>query len=64
MDGYDSTVQILDQFKRRNPTGVNQNGHTVHVVAVTAFVNDENIKKCFSVGISEVINKPLSNDSL
>ena len=34
------------------------------MVAVTAFANDENIKKCFTVGMSDAIHKPLSNDSL
>ena len=64
MDGYESTIQILDQFKKVHPTGVNDNGDKLHVVAVTAFVNDENIKKCFTVGMSKAIHKPLSNDSL
>ena len=36
----------------------------MHVVAVTAFLNEENIKKCFDIGMSDVIHKPLSNEAL
>ena len=46
------------------PSGFNENKDRVHVVAVTAFVNDENIKKCFTIGMSDAIHKPLSNDAL
>ena len=30
------------------------------VVAITAFVNDENKKKCFNVGMVEVLHKPVN----
>ena len=39
MDGYDSSVQILNQFKKIYPSGINENGDHLHIVAVTAFVN-------------------------
>ena len=64
MDGYDSSVQILNQFKKIYPSGINENGDHLHIVAVTAFVNQDNIQKCFTVGMNEVIHKPLSNDAL
>jgi CheY-like chemotaxis protein len=31
-----------------------------NIVAVTAYVNAENIKKCFEVGMIEVLNKPVN----
>ena len=64
MDGYDSTLQILSHFKKKYPKGRFPNGDTLHVVAVTAFANDENVKKCYDVGMSDVIHKPLSNEAL
>ncbi len=64
MDGYESTLQILASFKKAYPKGTYESGERLSVVAVTAFVNDENIKKCFRVGMSEVIHKPLTNESL
>ena len=36
----------------------------IHVVAVTAFVNEENVKQCYRVGMSDVIHKPVSTESL
>ena len=64
MDGYESTLKILQEFRKLNPQGVSRNGNQLHVVAVTAFANDENVNKCFEVGMSDVIHKPLSNDML
>ncbi len=64
MDGYDSTVQILQSFNAKHPSGVYENGSRVYVVAVTAFVNEENVNKCYQVGMVDVIHKPLSNDDL
>jgi CheY-like chemotaxis protein len=32
------------------------------VVAVTAFVNDESIRRCYEVGMKEVIHKPVSSE--
>ena len=61
MDGYDSTVQILSKFHDFY-SGVASRAHSVNVVAVTAFVNEENIAKCYEVGMKEVIHKPLYSD--
>ena len=32
------------------------------VVAITAFVNEENIKRCYKVGMVEVLHKPVNID--
>ncbi len=64
MDGYDSTIQILSQFKKVYPEGWYKNGDKLFVVAVTAFVNDENIKKCYKVGMVEVLHKPVNCEAL
>ena len=34
------------------------------VVAVTAFVNEENIDKCYKVGMAEVLQKPVNIEYL
>lgn len=36
----------------------------VPIVAVTAYEDDDTINKCLKVGISRVINKPVSYDLL
>ena len=62
MDGYEATVQILSKFHDFYPSGLDSDGGKVTVVAVTAFVNEENIAKCYEVGMKQVIHKPLYND--
>lgn len=64
MDGYDATIQILSQFRKVFPDEQYPNGDKLFVVAVTAFVNDENIKKCFKVGMVEVLHKPVNCEAL
>eukprot|EP00347_Sterkiella_histriomuscorum_P018716 403344449 len=64
MDGYDSTTQILAQFKRIYPNGRYQNGDQLNVVAITAFVNDENINQCYQVGMKDVLHKPVNTEAL
>ena len=64
MDGYDATVQILSQFKKFYPSGHYPNGDRLYVISVTAFVNDENIKKCYKVGMVDVLHKPVNSDAL
>ena len=64
MDGYDATILILQQFWKVFPDGHYPNGDQLHVVAVTAFVNDENIKKCYKVGMKEVLHKPVNCEAL
>lgn len=34
------------------------------MIAVTAYVNDENVKKCYEVGMSEVLHKPVNDEEL
>jgi CheY-like chemotaxis protein len=36
----------------------------IHVVAVTAFQNDENIRLCYRVGMTDVMHKPISIDGM
>jgi len=36
----------------------------VPIVAVTAYEDDETLTKCLEVGISRVLNKPVSVDKL
>lgn len=64
MDGYDATINIIQIFKKVFPDGHFPNGDQLFVVAVTAFVNDENIKKCFKVGMKEVLHKPVNCEAL
>ena len=40
------------------------NGDKVYIVAITAFVNDESIRKCFKVGMVEVLHKPVNIEAL
>jgi len=47
MDGYEATVQILQRFRQTYPQLKYPNGDNLVVVAVTAFVNEENIKQCY-----------------
>ena len=54
MDGYEATIQILRRARQ------NQSGDSLAVVAVTAFVNEENIKQCYYVGMKEVLHKPVN----
>ena len=64
MDGYEATIKIKEVFLSLYPQGISRNGDKLHVVAVTAFVNEENIAKCYEVSMSDVIHKPLSNEHL
>ena len=47
-----------------HPEGQYPSGDRMFVVAITAFVNDENIKNCYKVGMKEVLHKPVNIDSL
>ncbi|CDW84159.1 histidine kinase-dna gyrase b-and hsp90-like domain containing protein [Stylonychia lemnae] len=64
MDGYDATVLIIQSFRRVFPEGVYSNGDQLNIVAVTAFVNDENIRKCIRVGMKKVLHKPVNCEEL
>ena len=64
MDGYEATSQILNLFSKVYPDGTYPNGDTLNVMAVTAFVNDENVKKCYEVGMKEVMHKPLEIEQM
>ena len=47
-----------------NPSNEYQNGDRLAVVAVTAFVNEDNIKQCYQIGMKEVLHKPVNCDAL
>ncbi len=64
MDGYEATNQILKKFSNLYPNGQYPNGDQLFVVAVTAFVNDENINKCYECGMIEVLHKPVNCEAL
>eukprot|EP00347_Sterkiella_histriomuscorum_P013444 403364686 len=64
MDGYQATQEILELFNENYPSGVYSNGDYLNIVAITAFVNEENINHCYAVGMKEVLHKPIDEDSL
>ncbi len=64
MDGYDATIRILQDFRTFYPDDKYPNGDKLYVVAVTAFVNDENIRNCYKAGMVEVLHKPVNCDAL
>eukprot|EP00347_Sterkiella_histriomuscorum_P003626 403363564 len=64
MDGYDATAIILQKFWNVFPEGHYPNGDQLFIVAITAFVNDTNIKKCYKVGMKEVLHKPINFEAL
>lgn len=49
--GSGESSDIIARGAQNNP---------LYIVAVTAFVNEENINHCYESGMSEVIHKPLS----
>jgi len=58
MDGFESTEKILE-FARRVGSG-----GQIKVVAVTAYVNEEFVSRCYEVGMVDVLHKPVSKDEL
>jgi CheY-like chemotaxis protein len=52
MDGYDTAVKLREK-KFRNP-----------ILALSAFVDDEVLKKCKEAGIDQVISKPFNENEL
>ena len=43
---------------------MNPNHKWVPIIAVTAYEDEDTVNKCMSVGISRVINKPVSYEKL
>eukprot|EP00347_Sterkiella_histriomuscorum_P016818 403351738 len=64
MDGYQATHEILELFNEKYPQSAYPNGDALNIVAITAFVNEENINHCYAVGMKEVLHKPIDEDSL
>lgn len=50
MDGYESTRHILRLAEEHNKHNTEKQVN-VDVVAITAFVNEENVKECYNVGM-------------
>ena len=63
MDGYDATKKIIKIIGENNIINSDSN-YDCKVVAITAFVNDENKKKCYRSGMVEVLHKPVAYDRL
>eukprot|EP00347_Sterkiella_histriomuscorum_P007736 403347751 len=64
MDGYQATQNIIQLFNEKYQKGSYNNGDQLNIVAITAFVNEENINHCYAVGMKEVLHKPVDQDSL
>ncbi len=58
MDGFESTSKMIEFMHSRFGKEV------LSVIAVTAFVNEENINNCYKVGMVEVLNKPVNRELL
>ena len=60
LDGYGATEQILALIAQINDSKSIKEPVEVPVVAVTSFDNEGNIRRCFDVGMKEVLNKPVA----
>ena len=58
MNGYDTCVEIRNLIKNKKITS------PMHVVAVTADVSPEQIKKCNDGGFDSVVEKPIYKKTL
>jgi len=57
MDGYETSLEInrlIDEGEL----------HDIAIIGVTAYVSPETINKCYMCGFSEVLNKPVSRESV
>ena len=61
MDGFEATEKILECF-RDNPHLRGNN--KCNIVALTSYTDDITINRCMSLGMKEVLNKPLNFDDL
>ena len=52
MDGYESARNIL-QFQTEKELQ-----HPVTIVSLTAYTNAEYLKRCFTIGMAKILNKP------
>lgn len=63
MDGYEASRQINQLYtKWSQAQGITD--HSLKIVAVTAFTNEEAIKNCFDAGMVQVLNKPVNQDQI
>jgi len=57
MDGYQASLKIKDMVEKKEI-------ENLVIVGVTAYVSGDVIDKCFKCGMKEVLNKPVSKESL
>ncbi|GLS91717.1 hybrid sensor histidine kinase/response regulator [Psychromonas marina] len=57
LDGFDATTAIRAQEKKANLT-------KTPIIALTASVLDQDIKKCYQVGMDDYLSKPIQKDNL
>ena len=62
LDGVEAAKQIVAY--QRELYIMNPNHKWVPIIAVTAYEDEDTLNKCMSVGISRVINKPVSYEKL
>jgi len=62
MDGFEATQKIL-KFKSRREA-ITKEYVPLTIVAVTAYVNEEFVSRCYEVGMADVLHKPVSKEEL
>ena len=60
MDGFDATENILKMIKD-NPE---KTSHACNIVALTSYTDNKTIERCYSIGMKDVIHKPLDYNTL
>jgi len=59
MDGFEATTIILKLLKEAGWMK-----DSVKIVAVTAYVNEEFVSRCYEVGMTDVVHKPVGREEL
>jgi len=57
MDGYEATLSIMNMIETGEIDDMN-------IVGLTAYVSRDMIDKCYECGMAEVVNKPISKETL
>ena len=64
-DSFDSHAQIIHESKKGASLKTPQpEEKSVTVVAITSYTNQENINRCYKVGMKEVLHKPVNSQKL
>ena len=58
MDGYEASEKILEILKNDN------NLDYCHIVALTSYTGMDVRQRCLSIGMKEMINKPINSKDL